>query len=79
MLRLDLGMNVIGFDRQDQRRAGMGTALRAWSRRAVLTISCRSDMVTLHVPLMDATRGLPDHERRDRAHAERCRDPELCA
>ena len=55
---LDLGMNVIGFDAKV-------TVERAWElnsgveqARNLDDLLARSDMVTLHVPLLDATRGL---------------------
>ena len=55
---LDLGMNVIGFD-------AMVTVERAWElnsgveqARSLNDLLERSDMVTLHVPLLDATREL---------------------
>ena len=57
---LDLGMNVIGFD-------AMVTVERAWElssgveqARSLNDLLERSDMVTLHVPLLDATRELID-------------------
>ena len=55
---LDLGMNVIGFD-------AMISVENAWQlhsgveqARSLNDLLSRSDMVTLHVPLLDATRGL---------------------
>ncbi len=55
---LDLGMKVIGFD-------AMVTVERAWQlnsgvvqARSLNDLLAHSDMVTLHVPLLDATRGL---------------------
>lgn len=55
---LDLGMNVIGFD-------AMVTVERAWElhsgveqARSLNDLLERSDMVTLHVPLLDATHEL---------------------
>ncbi|HJP05082.1 MAG: phosphoglycerate dehydrogenase [Gammaproteobacteria bacterium] len=59
---LDLGMNVIGFD-------AMISVERAWElhsgvqqARSLEDLLTRSDMVTLHVPLLDATRGLISKE-----------------
>lgn len=55
---LSLGMKVIGFD-------AMISVERAWQlhssveqARSLEDLLARSDMVTLHVPLLDATRGL---------------------
>ncbi|MDP6436178.1 MAG: phosphoglycerate dehydrogenase [Gammaproteobacteria bacterium] len=59
---LDLGMNVIGFD-------AMISVERAWElhsgvqqARSLDDLLSRSDMVTLHVPLLDATRDMISKE-----------------
>jgi len=59
---LDLGMNVIGFD-------AMISVENAWQlhsgveqARSLNDLLSRSDMVTLHVPLLDATRNLLSKE-----------------
>ena len=59
---LDLGMNVIGFD-------AMISVENAWQlhsgvqqARSLDDLLAESDMVTLHVPLLDATRGLISKE-----------------
>jgi D-3-phosphoglycerate dehydrogenase len=59
---LDLGMNVIGFD-------AMISVENAWQlhsgvqqARSLNDLLAKADMVSLHVPLMDATRGLINAE-----------------
>jgi D-3-phosphoglycerate dehydrogenase len=59
---LDLGMNVVGFD-------AMISVENAWQlhsgvqqARSLNDLLAKSDMVTLHVPLLDATRGLINAE-----------------
>jgi D-3-phosphoglycerate dehydrogenase len=59
---LELGMNVVGFD-------AMISVERAWElssgvaqARSLDDLLTRSDMISLHVPLMDATRGLISRE-----------------
>jgi D-3-phosphoglycerate dehydrogenase len=60
---LALGMRVIGFDPQI-------TVDRAWAlssgvekARSLEEVFARADMITVHVPLMEATRGLVNRQR----------------
>jgi D-3-phosphoglycerate dehydrogenase len=55
---LDLGMNVIGYDAKISVENAWQLHSGVEQARSLNDLLSRSDMVTLHVPLMDATRGL---------------------
>jgi D-3-phosphoglycerate dehydrogenase len=59
---LDLGMNVIGFDAKISVENAWQLHSGVEQARSLNDLLARADMVTLHVPLLDATRGLLSKE-----------------
>lgn len=55
---LDLGMNVIGFDAKISVENAWQLHAGVEQARSLNDLLAKSDMVSLHVPLLDATRGL---------------------
>ena len=58
-----LGMRVIGFDPQITVERAWQLASAVQQARSLDELFSRSDLVTVHVPLLDATRGLVSAER----------------
>jgi D-3-phosphoglycerate dehydrogenase len=59
---LDLGMNVIGFDAKISVERAWELHSGVQQARSLDDLLARADMVSLHVPLLDATRGLISKE-----------------
>lgn len=60
---LSLGMRVIGFDPQITVRRAWELSAGVEQARSLDDLVSRADMITLHVPLVDGTRGLLNDER----------------
>ncbi len=58
-----LGMNVVGYDPQITIRHAWQLSRDVERADSVEEVFAKSDMVTLHVPLVDGTRGLVDTQR----------------
>ncbi len=64
-----LGMKVIGYDPQITVDAAWALDSDVEAAHSVGDVMARADMVTVHVPLIDATRGLIDASRLNQAKA----------
>jgi len=60
---IDLGMKVIGFDPQITVQSAWKLSSKVEQASSAEDLLSRSDFVTFHVPLIDATRNLINHER----------------
>ncbi len=60
---LDLGMNVVGYDPGITVKSAWQLSSRVKQAKNVDDLLDRSDMVTVHVPLIDATRGMINASR----------------
>jgi len=60
---LDLGMNVIGFDPQITVQGAWKMSSKVKQASSVEDLLMKSDFVTFHVPLIDATRNLINSDR----------------
>jgi len=60
---LDLGMNVIGFDPQITVQSAWKLSSKVQQANSVEDLLMKSDFVTFHVPLIDATRNLINRDR----------------
>ena len=60
---LALGMDVIGFDPYISVEAAWGLARTVRRATSLDQLLAQSDYITLHVPLMDATKGLLGREK----------------
>ena len=75
---IGLGMNVIGFDPEITVDAAWGLSSQVKKANSVEDLLRHSDFVSLHVPLLDATRDLID-EKRVAAMKAGQRAAEFCA
>ena len=62
-IAIDLGMNVIGFDPQITVQSAWKLSSKVQQASSVEDLLSRSDFVTFHVPLIDATKNLINKER----------------
>lgn len=62
-MALDLGMNVIGFDPGITIEGAWQLSASVEKAGSVDEVLAKSDFITFHVPLIDATRNLINHER----------------
>ena len=60
---IGLGMNVIGFDPEITVDAAWGLSAQVKKAHSIEDLLKHSDFVTLHIPLLDATRGLINEKR----------------
>lgn len=61
-MALDLGMNVCGYDPALSVDAAWRLSSRVKKMDALASLFARCDYITLHLPVLDSTRGLVNHE-----------------